>query len=127
MFFNRNAVVTDFMRAMRNSRNRVAVGNVGWTLTQGSSCLATLGFGPESRWDSDWPRAGTLPLPGWFFLDKIFGGRKVKFVKRKKHTRVSHAKPTATRQTIPLGFGLAARRVRRDAAAAGVVFSRQKF
>ncbi len=24
-------------------------------------------------------RAGTLPLPGWFFLDKIFGGRKVKF------------------------------------------------
>jgi hypothetical protein len=21
--------------------------------------------------------AGTMPLPGWFFLDKIFGGRKV--------------------------------------------------
>jgi len=32
----------------------------------------------------DGPRAGcagTLPRPGWFFLDKIFGGRKVKFVK----------------------------------------------
>ena len=27
------------------------------TFSQGSSCLATLGFGPESRWDS--PRAGT--------------------------------------------------------------------
>ena len=33
-------------------RNRVAVGNFLRTLTQGSSCLATLGFGPESRWDS---------------------------------------------------------------------------
>ena len=41
----------------------------------------------ESRWDSVWPRAGcagTLPLPGWFFLDKIFGGRKFKFVKQNK-------------------------------------------
>jgi hypothetical protein len=27
------------------------------------------------------PCAGTLPLPGWFFLDKIFGGRKVKIAK----------------------------------------------
>jgi hypothetical protein len=26
------------------------------------------------------------PRPGWFFLDKIFRGRKVKFVKRKKHS-----------------------------------------
>jgi hypothetical protein len=33
-------------------RNRVAVGDVWWTATQGSSCLATLGFGKESRWDS---------------------------------------------------------------------------
>ncbi len=33
-------------------RNRVAVGNVGGPLTQGSACLATLGFGTESRWDS---------------------------------------------------------------------------
>ena len=33
-------------------RNRVAVGNVGGTLTQGSACRATLGFGTESRWDS---------------------------------------------------------------------------
>ena len=36
----------------RNGRNRFAVGNVGVKLTQGSSCLATLGFGTESRWDS---------------------------------------------------------------------------
>jgi hypothetical protein len=28
--------------------------------------------------------AGTPPRPGWFFLDKIFGGGKVKHVKRKK-------------------------------------------
>ena len=34
-------------------RNRVAVGNDLRTATQGSSCLATLGFGTESRWDSD--------------------------------------------------------------------------
>src|SRR6185369_13915206 len=32
--------------------NRVAVGDVCRTMTQGSSCLATLGFGTESRWDS---------------------------------------------------------------------------
>jgi len=32
--------------------NRVAVGGVSRTMTQGSSCLATLGFGTESRWDS---------------------------------------------------------------------------
>ena len=70
-------------------------------MTQGSSCLATLGFGTESRWDSDGPRAGcagTPPLPGWFFLDKIFGGRKVKIVKRQKHTPVPHAKPVATQR-----------------------------
>src|SRR6266496_4473621 len=32
--------------------NRVAVGEVCRTMTQGSSCLATLGSGTESRWDS---------------------------------------------------------------------------
>jgi len=32
--------------------NRVAVGDVCRTMTQGSSCLATLGSGTESRWDS---------------------------------------------------------------------------
>ena len=38
----------------------------------------------ESRWDSGWPRAGcagTLLWPGWFLLDKIFRGRKVKRMK----------------------------------------------
>src|SRR2546427_217941 len=35
-----------------NGRNRVAVGNVCWTVTQGSAFRATLGFGSESRWDS---------------------------------------------------------------------------
>jgi hypothetical protein len=33
-------------------RNRVAVDDAGGTMTQGSSFLATLGFGTESRWDS---------------------------------------------------------------------------
>ena len=33
-------------------RNRVVVGNVLRTMTQGSSRLATLGFGTESGWDS---------------------------------------------------------------------------
>src|SRR5207247_2057852 len=32
--------------------NCVAVGDVSRTMTQGSSCLATLGSGTESRWDS---------------------------------------------------------------------------
>jgi hypothetical protein len=27
--------------------------------------------------------AETLPLPGWFFLDKFFSGRKFKIVKHK--------------------------------------------
>src|SRR5947207_568335 len=36
----------------RIGRNRVAVGDVSRTVTQGSSSLATLGFGTESRWDS---------------------------------------------------------------------------
>jgi hypothetical protein len=40
-----------------------------------------------------WLVAGSLhrltpPLPGWFFLDKMFNGRKVKIVKR-NHTFVS--------------------------------------
>ena len=35
-----------------NGRNRVAVGNHLRMVTQGSSCLSTLGFGTESRWDS---------------------------------------------------------------------------
>ena len=68
MFFNRNAVVADFMRAGRNGRNRVAVGKVGWTMTQGSLAdSATAGL-----WDG-----------------------------------------------IPLGFGLAALRLRRDAVLPG--------
>jgi hypothetical protein len=37
----------------------------GWeflrTLTQGSSCLATLGFGPESRWDSQMALGAIIP------------------------------------------------------------------
>lgn len=35
-----------------NGRNRVAVENIGGTYSQRSACLATLGFGSESRWDS---------------------------------------------------------------------------
>ena len=35
-----------------NGRNRVAVGDVGGKFTQGSACRETLGFGTESRWDS---------------------------------------------------------------------------
>jgi len=38
----------------------------------------------------------TQQQPVWFFLDKIFAGRKVKIVKRKTHTPVPRAKPAAT-------------------------------
>jgi hypothetical protein len=49
-----NGVVANAHRTLRrlNGHNRVAVENVFWKLTQGSSSLATLGFEPESRWDS---------------------------------------------------------------------------
>jgi hypothetical protein len=52
---NANGVATNVARDgwKRNGRNRVAVGNHSRMLTQGSSCLATLGFGTESRWDSE--------------------------------------------------------------------------
>ena len=42
----------------RTGHNRVAVGEVSWPMTQGSSCLATLGIETESRWDSwmSWTR-----------------------------------------------------------------------
>ena len=36
----------------RDGRNRVAVENILRTNPQGGSCVATLGFGTESRWDS---------------------------------------------------------------------------
>jgi hypothetical protein len=32
-----------------NVRSRIAVENVGWMMTQGNACRATLGFGAESR------------------------------------------------------------------------------
>jgi hypothetical protein len=50
---NRNAVVANVAWWTDGyGRNRVAVGNNLRTVTQGSSCLATLDFGMESRWDS---------------------------------------------------------------------------
>ena len=42
-------------------RNPVGVGSCFDSVTQGSSCLATLGFGPESRWDSRIGRQETAP------------------------------------------------------------------
>src|SRR5947207_2535564 len=36
----------------RNGHNRDAVGDACSILTHGSSCVATMGFIPESRWDS---------------------------------------------------------------------------
>lgn len=41
--------------------------------------------------------AGTQPPPGWFFLDKNFGGRKVKIVKRKNHTSLPSVAPDMER------------------------------
>jgi len=46
----------------RSCRNRVAVGNILRTMTQGSSCLATLGSGTESRWDSRMAWRGEIEL-----------------------------------------------------------------
>ena len=46
---NRNAVAS---RVSHLCRNRVAVDGFPIPASQGSSCLATLGFAPESRWDS---------------------------------------------------------------------------
>jgi len=44
--------------------NPVGVGFHGRTVTQGSSFLATLGFGTESRWDS-WRGEFELRFVGW--------------------------------------------------------------
>ena len=55
---NPNGVVAN---VTRDGRNRVAVGNILGTMTQGSSLLATLGFGTESRWDS---HTAALRRPG---------------------------------------------------------------
>jgi len=54
MFNNPNGVVANPTRegSGRNGHNRVAVENILRTNTQGSSCVATLGFGTESPWDS---------------------------------------------------------------------------
>jgi hypothetical protein len=54
MRYNANGVAANVarVRRKRNGRNRVAVDDVAWTLTQGSAFCATLGFGKESRWDS---------------------------------------------------------------------------
>jgi hypothetical protein len=83
MSFNLNEVVADGVRDWQkgNSRNRVAVGNVCWTMTQGSLAgSATLGFGTESRWDSGWLRAGCAGTPccrGDFFSTNFFIGAKL--------------------------------------------------
>ena len=62
----------------------------GWgcwrTLTQGSSCLATLGFGTESRWDSDGRAPGAPGRRrgrGGFFWTKVLAGAKSKLGIRK--------------------------------------------
>jgi hypothetical protein len=42
----------------------------------------------------------TQQQPVWFFLDKIFAGRKVKIVKHRKQTSIPNAKQTG----FPYGF-----------------------
>ena len=51
---NPNGVVANlgFNVLAKVCHNRVAVGGIRQTITQGSSFLPTLGFGSESRWDS---------------------------------------------------------------------------
>ena len=68
---NPNGVVANPARVGRNrhGRNRVAVGNILRMLTQGSSFLATLGFGTESRWDSWDARLAMLVAPAEYRLD----------------------------------------------------------
>jgi hypothetical protein len=58
--FNRNAVATlPFSSAERRiCHNPVGVDENLFPFTQGSSCVATLGFGTESRWDS--PMGATM-------------------------------------------------------------------
>ena len=53
-FTNRNAVAAiPFSSAARGiCHNPVGVGNDLISFTQGSACVATLGWMPESRWDS---------------------------------------------------------------------------
>ena len=48
-----------------SAATRLGVGEDFGQVTQGGSCLATLGFGPESRWDSPYDRDAP---PGWVAL-----------------------------------------------------------
>src|SRR5438874_3775240 len=51
---NPNRVAANVPHVVGNGigRNRVAVGDVSWLMTQGSRVAATLGFGSGSPWDS---------------------------------------------------------------------------
>jgi hypothetical protein len=62
---NPNGVVANVARngGNGNGRNRVAVGNNLRTVTQGSSRLATLGFGTESLWDAYFDTALGYTVP----------------------------------------------------------------
>ena len=76
--FNPNGVVSPVRR-----RAATPLGLAGTTrFSQGSSCLATLGFGAESLWDSALESAKGIDtaigrIPAWFkraVLDKITSG-----------------------------------------------------
>ena len=70
--FNRNAVAANSSRDGRNKwRNRVAVGDVCWTITQGSAFRATLGFETESRWDSSFNQRGGLGKAHQLFGEQL--------------------------------------------------------
>jgi hypothetical protein len=78
MCFNRNAVVADFMRDVRNSRNRVAVGNIGGRRPRVASQARqpwALGRNPVGILAGRTPSApGRRRGRGGFFLIKFLTG-----------------------------------------------------
>jgi hypothetical protein len=70
MFINPNGVVA--FSVMDGTQPRW-----GWMtcgrFSQGSSCLATLGFGPESRWDSPSAQIRTQQRGGLGKAHQLFG------------------------------------------------------
>ena len=68
-------------------------------MTQGSSFLATLGLGTESRWDSNWPRsvaaAAGVVFSGHFFCRTQIQSRETKTCRRgdRQPRRKTHVRP----------------------------------
>jgi hypothetical protein len=57
------------MRVDGDDATPLGLGEIIGRVTQGSSCLATLGFGTQSRWDWEWCVHQSSPVKAWCSSD----------------------------------------------------------